>query len=1467
MADLYPSLAQCAIVATAFKILLFPAYKSTDFEVHRNWLAITHSLPVKEWYYEKTSEWTLDYPPFFAAFEWLLSQVAQYADPAMLTVKNLNYDSWQTIYFQRATVIISELVLVFALNRFIKSAPQSNKHLAHISSLSILLSPGLLIIDHIHFQYNGFMYGVLILSIVLARKQSTLLYSGITFAILLCMKHIHLYLSLAYFVYLLRTYCLDPKSVFRPRFGNIFKLGLGVISVFAVAFGPFIYWNQLLQLKDRLFPFSRGLCHAYWAPNIWAMYSFVDRALILLAPRLGLSINEEALTSVTRGLVGDTSFAVLPEVTKEHTFALTFLFQLLPLIKLWRSPGDWDVFVGAITLCGYASFLFGWHVHEKAVLLIIIPFSLIALRDRRYFSAFRSLAIAGHVSLFPLLFTAAEFPIKTVYTVFWLVLFLFVFEQVAPVPERPRIFPIVDRFSLLYLAVAIPLIIYCSLLHQLIFGLERYEFLPLMFMSSYSALGVVWVIPETNEVFTQYEPYLQRMDFYKQRRFICEITGHSGLTFFEALRSELEESREVNNTFPDALKEPILRRIQFSTVSRVDNLVDEIYEEFKQDFYPGEPVLILLDDNTRLHGMIRDKANFAEQLHPDGTVKSPAYATYLVKVLDRPNEEALLDQEHITRDRKTFTKQMLRAFIKNNVTRESWNGAPWLVKPSIAEEYRIPTEVPKHLQYGAKVAEKKAMKKADQEGFFGFFASQQLPELKPAVKGQKSKLSQQDLARSKEAQFLEYQRSLNGNPSFVVSSKTTGAARSSKSQDTEKKSQTATAVIVKTETPRPPSPPPIKYPIEDLDIAPDREKKKQRPTLTFLKVDETDSPDDEDLLHDDIDMKSVGLLLETWNTLNVYCEVFQLDSFTFDDFLQAMRFSSEDVDCELFVEVHCAVLKKLVNSEKDENGAVQISLPDLPADDSESDEEDQEEEVEETPEPEPVVTRMTTRSSLAKAEAENLKAQANRSRSNSVEVKIHRAAEMFGDYGWIDRLRKRDFRNGGWELVMVGLLHQLSARPRMEKVCNDILKHLAPLDAEPTQDTAQRQYATLDINLRVKALQIICMLSLDTKAIRNYLEECSNQMTEFRKEKIEYQKARKAGLEELRRLHQERKALQPEPEKSPSPAPELEALEDSKMTGVDVESDQVADTEEEEEVPQRSLRGGLDRVLERKRKHEEEQKRKEQLAKQPKGTKQYQRVLKKIDEQKANIEKLEEKIDVVDNDLREADCPRTRCLGKDRFCNRYWWFERNAMPYGGMPNSSTAEAQFANGRLWVQGPDEMERVGFIDVPEDQKKQYQKEFHTTPADRKKAEEGPTRLSNADEWGYYDDPDAVDKLIDWLDPRGNRELRLRKELLLHRDNIVKYMRFRAEYLAQTAERADSEEMPTKRMTTRNKTYVDDHKHRCLSWHNTTAMSENGHLHIDASRPTKRAKRATDDPKEIKAVNRQGKPLTRQGSRYHF
>lgn len=367
-------------------------------------------------------------------------------------------------------------------------SPQNQRLAAHAAALSLLLSPGFLIIDHIHFQYNGAMYGILVLSIVLSRQRSTILWSGILFAILLCFKHIYLYLAPAYFVYLLRGYCLQPDSSLRPNFRNSLLLGSSVLGVFGAVFGPFAYWGQLAQLRSRSFPFSRGLCHAYWAPNVWAIYSFVDRVLVAIAPRLGLSVNQQALQSVTRGLVGDTFFAVLPEITKEHCFAITLSFQVLALTRLWFRP-DWDTFVGAVTLCSYASFLFGWHVHEKAVLLILVPFTLLALKDRRYLGAFRPLAVAGHFSLFPLLYTPAEFPIKTGYTVWWLIVFLYAFDRLTPAAARPRVF-LLDRFSLLYIAVSIPLVVYCSLVHRLVFG-DKYEFLPLMFTSAYCALGVV----------------------------------------------------------------------------------------------------------------------------------------------------------------------------------------------------------------------------------------------------------------------------------------------------------------------------------------------------------------------------------------------------------------------------------------------------------------------------------------------------------------------------------------------------------------------------------------------------------------------------------------------------------------------------------------------------------------------------------------------------------------------------------------------------------------------------------------------------------------------------------------------------------------------------------------------------------------------------------------------------------------
>lgn len=369
-------------------------------------------------------------------------------------------------------------------------------------------------------------------------------------------------------------------------------------------------------------------------------------------------------------------------------------------------------------------------------------------------------------------------------------------------------------------------------------------------------------------------------------------------------------------------------------------------------------------------------------------------------------------------------------------------------------------------------------------------------------------------------------------------------------------------------------------------------------------------------------------------------------------------------------------------------------------------------------------------------------------------------------------------------------------------------------------------------------------------------------------------------LEELRLLNEERKIQLPA-NMPPSPVAEHKtlngdvAMPDAQEEIHDSIEEEVIDTDEDPHQG-RSLRRGLDRAAERKRKREAEQEKKEKAeaeAKVPKQSKQFTKLLKDIQKKQDAIKDCEEEIAILDNDLREADCPRTRVLGKDRFWNRYYWFERNGMPYAGMPDSSTVEAGYANGCLWVQGPDDLEREGYIDMKPEWQNEYKYKFNMTVPERKKMEEGATSVFTAHQWGYYEDSEAIDSLIAWLDVRGLNEIKLHKELKLFRDRIVKNMEKRKEYLNPTEEK--SVDSGPKRMSTRRKEQPIEHTaHRCLSWHNSTAIHEIGHLHIDQPRARKPAKKAAPPPvieeerqTRSDARNKKEKGLGRQGSRYNF
>ena len=443
------------LLSTCIKILLIPSYRSTDFDVHRNWLAITRQTPISEWYWndvDGTTVHTLDYPPAFAFFEYILSNnpvtnlVLPPGDRCLDLLPDTSNDpSEACVFFQRSTVILGDIFLwagaYFACRSYHHGKPPN---FAMISFVLIVFNPALLWLDHIHFQYNGMMIGVLLASMgcLFMGNNVAIIVSPTTennnyqqpiayhlyhlagaalFALLLNLKHLYLPLAPLYFCYLLERYCLSQnimpgktRKQFLPKHFLLLALVTGTVLV--LPWIPFVMGHddpkgQVLQMLKRLFPFGRGLVHDYWAGNIWAIYSLADRIFPVVVRRVVPLLVPGLPELVANQLEGITN---LPEPSP-LVCAMLLLWFVIPGLQMASLRLTNKKLTESIVFVSLCAFMLAYHVHEKAILTALIPLTLLvepSPREEYHNVLFWYMTVWGLLGLFPLLFRQIELTFK-----------------------------------------------------------------------------------------------------------------------------------------------------------------------------------------------------------------------------------------------------------------------------------------------------------------------------------------------------------------------------------------------------------------------------------------------------------------------------------------------------------------------------------------------------------------------------------------------------------------------------------------------------------------------------------------------------------------------------------------------------------------------------------------------------------------------------------------------------------------------------------------------------------------------------------------------------------------------------------------------------------------------------------------------------------------------------------------------
>ncbi|XP_071448486.1 dolichyl pyrophosphate Man9GlcNAc2 alpha-1,3-glucosyltransferase [Hetaerina americana] len=327
-----------------------------DYEAQRHWMEITYQLPVKEWYQNSTNNdllyWGLDYPPLSAYHSYICGVLANWVNPDFVSLfDSRGYESYKHKFFMRVSVLLADLLVfipaVFWWCSEVRGQTQNKLNNGFPMALLILAYPGLILIDHGHFQYNSVSIGLMIAALAALIRNSNVI-GAIFFTLSVNYKQMELYHALPFFCYLLGM-CLRREVL--KKLYELVKIGSAVLLTFSVIWLPLIVNDSATHTLVRLFPFNRGPYEDKVA-NFWCSAS-VFYKFHRAWGNIGMA----------RVCLCVTAIAVLPSC-----------------INLALFPGLKRLHL-ALVNSSLAFFLFSYHVHEKSILLVALPVALIASQD------------------------------------------------------------------------------------------------------------------------------------------------------------------------------------------------------------------------------------------------------------------------------------------------------------------------------------------------------------------------------------------------------------------------------------------------------------------------------------------------------------------------------------------------------------------------------------------------------------------------------------------------------------------------------------------------------------------------------------------------------------------------------------------------------------------------------------------------------------------------------------------------------------------------------------------------------------------------------------------------------------------------------------------------------------------------------------------------------------------------------